>query len=103
MKTDLHVSDIGEGEPIVFIHGALDPAEETFGEQKELADRYHVVLVDRRGYGDSPAADGLDFHAQVEDILSVVGRVLIWWGNPPVACCVCWLRRRTRKRCGPQP
>jgi pimeloyl-ACP methyl ester carboxylesterase len=73
MKTDLHVSEIGEGEPIVFIHGAFDPAEETFGEQKELADQYRVVLVDRRGYGKSPAADRLDFDAQVEDIVSVVG------------------------------
>ena len=51
----------------------FDPAEETFGEQKELADRYRVVLVDRRGYGESPASDRLDFDAQVEDIMRVVG------------------------------
>jgi pimeloyl-ACP methyl ester carboxylesterase len=73
MKPDLHVTEIGQGEPIVFIHGAFDPADETFREQKELADQYRVVLVDRRGYGDSPAADRLDFDAQVEDILRVVG------------------------------
>jgi pimeloyl-ACP methyl ester carboxylesterase len=73
MKTDLHVSEIGQGDPIVFIHGSFDPAEETFREQKELADQYRVVLVDRRGYGESPAADRLDFDAQVEDILGVVG------------------------------
>jgi pimeloyl-ACP methyl ester carboxylesterase len=64
MKTDLHATEIGQGEPIVFIHGAFDPAEETFGKQKELADQYRVVLVDRRGYGESPAADRLDFDAQ---------------------------------------
>jgi pimeloyl-ACP methyl ester carboxylesterase len=73
MKTDLHVSEIGQGEPIVFIHGSFDPAEETFHEQKELADQYRVVLVDRRGYGESPAPDRLDFDSQVEDILGVVG------------------------------
>jgi pimeloyl-ACP methyl ester carboxylesterase len=73
MKTDLHATEIGQGEPIVFIHGAFDPAEETFGKQKELADQYRVVLVDRRGYGESPAADRLDFDAQVDDIMSVVG------------------------------
>jgi pimeloyl-ACP methyl ester carboxylesterase len=73
MKTDLHFSEIGQGEPIVFIHGGFDPAEETFGEQKELADRYRVVLVDRRGYGESPVSDRLDFDAQVEDIMRVVG------------------------------
>jgi pimeloyl-ACP methyl ester carboxylesterase len=73
MNKDLHVTEIGQGEPIVFVHGAFDPAEETFGEQKELADQYRVVLVDRRGYGESPAADRLDFDAQVEDIRRVVG------------------------------
>jgi pimeloyl-ACP methyl ester carboxylesterase len=73
MKTDLHVTEIGLGEPIVFIHGAFDPPEETFREQKGLAAQYRVVLVDRRGYGESPAADRLDFDAQVEDILRVVG------------------------------
>jgi hypothetical protein len=40
MNKDLHVTEIGQGEPIVFVHGAFDPAEETFGEQKELADQY---------------------------------------------------------------
>ena len=57
----------------MLIHGGFDPAEETFGEQKELADQYRVVLVDRRGYGESPASDRLDFDAQVEDIMRVVG------------------------------
>jgi pimeloyl-ACP methyl ester carboxylesterase len=59
MKTDLHFIEIGQGERIVFIHGGFDPAEETFGEQKELADQYRVVLVDRPGYGESPASDRL--------------------------------------------
>jgi pimeloyl-ACP methyl ester carboxylesterase len=72
-ETDLHFSEIGQCEPIVFIHGGFDPAEEAFGEQKDLADRYRVVLVDRRGYGESPASDRLDFDAQVEDIMRVVG------------------------------
>jgi pimeloyl-ACP methyl ester carboxylesterase len=73
MKTDLNVLEIGQGEPIVFIHGSFDPAEETFGEQKELADQYRVVFADRRGYGESLAADRLDFAEQVEDIMGVVG------------------------------
>lgn len=95
MKTDLHVTEIGQGEPIVFIHGAFDPAEETFREQKELADQYRVVLADRRGYGESPALGKW----RTSCALSV--RVLIWSGNRPVACCVCSPRPRTRKRCGP--
>jgi pimeloyl-ACP methyl ester carboxylesterase len=48
MKTDLHFSEIGQSEPIVFIHGGFDPAEETFGDQKELADQYRVRGADGR-------------------------------------------------------
>jgi pimeloyl-ACP methyl ester carboxylesterase len=73
MNTDLHIVEIGQGEPIVFIHGSFDPAQETFSEQKNLADEYRVILVDRRGYGESPSAGSLDFDAQVADILRVMG------------------------------
>ena len=73
MNSDLHIVEIGQGEPIVFIHGSFDPAQETFSEQENLADEYRVVLVDRRGCGESPSAGSLDFDAQVDDILRVLG------------------------------
>lgn len=73
MGTDLHVVEVGQGEPIVFVHGSFDCAEETFPDQRELADRYRVVLVDRRGYGDSPPAVRFDFDTQVGDLIAVLG------------------------------
>jgi pimeloyl-ACP methyl ester carboxylesterase len=74
VETDLHVVELGQGEPIVFVHGSFDCAEETFPEQRELADRYRVVLVDRRGYGDSPPALRFDFDSQVDDLIAVLDR-----------------------------
>jgi pimeloyl-ACP methyl ester carboxylesterase len=74
METDLHVVELGQGEPIVFVHGSFDCAEETFPGQRELADQYRVVLVDRRGYGDSPPAVRFDFDSQVDDLIAVLGR-----------------------------
>jgi pimeloyl-ACP methyl ester carboxylesterase len=74
MEIDLHVVELGEGEPIVFVHGGFDTAEETFPEQRQLADQYRVVLVDRRGYGDSPPAVRFDFDSQVDDLVAVLGR-----------------------------
>jgi pimeloyl-ACP methyl ester carboxylesterase len=73
MGTDLHVVEFGQGEPIVFVHGSFDCAEETFPNQRELADQYRVVLVDRRGYGESPPAVRFDFDSQVDDLIAVLG------------------------------
>jgi pimeloyl-ACP methyl ester carboxylesterase len=72
METDLHVVELGRGEPTVFVHGGFDCAEETFPKQRELADQYRVVLVDRRGYGDSPPALRFDFDSQVDDLIAVI-------------------------------
>jgi hypothetical protein len=88
METDLHALELGHGEPIVFVHGSFDTAEETFPEQRQLADQYRVVLVDRRGYGESPPAVRFDFDSQVDDLIAVLdrgasGRPLLWRGSLP--------------------
>jgi pimeloyl-ACP methyl ester carboxylesterase len=68
MTADLHVLALGQGEPIVLIHGGFAWSEETFAEQRDLADAYELRFVDRRGYGGSPAAERLDFDSQAADI-----------------------------------
>jgi pimeloyl-ACP methyl ester carboxylesterase len=68
MGIDLHVLALGQGEPIVFIHGGFGWSEETFAEQRELADAYELRFVDRKGYGGSPPAERLDFDSQAADI-----------------------------------
>ncbi|HET6918262.1 MAG TPA: alpha/beta fold hydrolase [Jiangellaceae bacterium] len=73
METDLHVVELGEGDPIVFVHGSFGWGEDTFPDQRELGDDYRVVLVDRRGYGDSPPAKRFDFDSLTEDICALLG------------------------------
>jgi pimeloyl-ACP methyl ester carboxylesterase len=68
MGADLDVLALGRGEPIVFIHGGFGWSEETFVEQRELADAYELRFVDRKGYGGSPPAERLDFDSQSADI-----------------------------------
>jgi pimeloyl-ACP methyl ester carboxylesterase len=72
MTTDLHVTALGEGEPIVFIHGGFGGSEETFAGQRELADEYRLLFVDRKGYGASPPAERLDFDSQAADIVEAL-------------------------------
>ena len=49
----LAVHHIGEGSPVLLIHGGLESAMETWPEQSPLADRWLLLLVDRVGYGRS--------------------------------------------------
>jgi pimeloyl-ACP methyl ester carboxylesterase len=72
METDLHVTALGEGEPIVFIHGGFGGSEETFVEQRELADEYRLLFLDRKGYGGSPPAERLDFDSQAADVVEAL-------------------------------
>ncbi len=70
---DLYTVVRGEGEPVVFVHGSSGWGTDTFPEQLSLADEYQVVLVDRRGFGDSPGTDRPDFDVDAEDVVAVLG------------------------------
>lgn len=70
---DLHVTVWGDGEPAVFVHGSFGWGEETFKEQRPLADRYRLLLVDRRGFGRTPPRDGrVDFDEDADDIAGLL-------------------------------
>ncbi len=70
--TDLHVEDWGDGDPVVLVHGSFGSGEEQWVEQQPLADRFRLVVVDRRGMGRSPPAEGEDFEVDAEDVAQVI-------------------------------
>ena len=51
---DLHRTVWGEGARAVLVHGSMSFGELAFSEQRPLAERYRLELLDRRGYGESP-------------------------------------------------
>jgi pimeloyl-ACP methyl ester carboxylesterase len=65
---DLHVTRWGDGEPAVLVHGSFGWGEETWREQRPLADTYELLLVDRRGFGRSPADGRVDFDRDADDV-----------------------------------
>lgn len=69
----LNVNVWGKGEPAVFVHGSFGWGEETWREQRPLAEHYQLLLVDRRGFGASPANGRVDFDRDADDVAAVLG------------------------------
>ena len=71
--TELHVATWGDGEPVLFVHGSFVRGGASWAGQRPLADRYRLLLVDRRGYGDSPPTNGEDFDRDADDLAELLG------------------------------
>jgi len=69
----VHVTEWGDGEPAVFVHGSFGWGEETWREQRPLADGYRLLLVDRRGFGASPPDGRVDFDRDAADVAELLG------------------------------
>lgn len=71
----LHYEDIGQGEPLILVHGLLGTAQTNFPRVIDwLKNDYHLYGVDLRGYGEStpkPRDFPLDFyHRDAKDVLA---------------------------------
>lgn len=74
--TDLAVETWGSGTPVVLVHGSLATGVEEWEEQRPLAEEgFGLLVLDRRGYGGSPSADGEDFLQDADDLCDVLGEV----------------------------
>ena len=72
--SDLFVNSWGAGTPAVLVHGSLATGAEEWEAQRPLADEgFRLLVLDRRGFGQSPAAEGEDFLRDGDDIAEVMG------------------------------
>lgn len=72
--TDLFVDAWGSGTPVVLVHGSLATGADEWEAQRTLADQgFRLLVPDRRGYGQSPTADGEDFLRDGDDIAELMG------------------------------
>lgn len=71
--SDLFVDTWGTGTPVVLVHGSLATGTEEWQAQKPLAEEgFQLLVPDRRGYGNSPAAEGEDFLRDADDIAEII-------------------------------
>lgn len=71
--TDLFVRELGTGPPVLFVHGSVFDGSGTWARQFPLAERFRLLIPDRRGYGDSPDAEREDFEIDAIDIAELLG------------------------------
>ena len=60
----LHVERLGDGPPVLLVHGSVTGARLTWREQLPLAERWTLLLADRPGFGESPPLERSDFEAE---------------------------------------
>lgn len=65
---DLHVRETGIGDRVVLVHGAVLNAERTWPAQLPLAERWRLVLPDRRGFHPNPPDKPSDFDRDAADL-----------------------------------
>ena len=71
--SDLFVHSWGAGTPVVLVHGSLATSNEEWQAQRPLADEgFRLLVVDRRGYGQSPVVEGEDFLRDADDIAELM-------------------------------
>lgn len=64
----LYCRQIGEGNPVVILHGLFGMSDNWTGIAKQLSKSHHCYILDLRNHGRSPHSQDLDYDDMVEDI-----------------------------------
>jgi pimeloyl-ACP methyl ester carboxylesterase len=62
----------GVGPPVVLVHGSIAGGEATWAEQRPLAHRFGLLVVDRPGYGASEMVEREDFEEDAPLVAEVI-------------------------------
>jgi pimeloyl-ACP methyl ester carboxylesterase len=68
----LHVTKVGQGKPVVIVHGSLSTSQDWRGVAQALAPERTVHVFDRRGRGGSGDALEYNLQTEVDDVVSVL-------------------------------
>jgi pimeloyl-ACP methyl ester carboxylesterase len=58
---------------LLLVHGSVGNAATSWSEQRELADRFELVLVERSGYPPRSFSARIDFEEQAEELADLLG------------------------------
>jgi esterase len=64
----LFYREVGQGQPIVILHGIFGSSDNWLTQARILSPRYRVITVDLRNHGQSGHSDEFDYQSMVSDI-----------------------------------
>jgi len=62
--------EIGDGPPLIVLHGLFGSARNWASVARHLADRHRVYALDLRNHGASPWAEEMNYHAMAGDVVA---------------------------------
>ena len=71
---ELHYRQLGQGAPLVLIHGLFGSGDNWLGVAPRLAERFHVFAPDLRNHGHSPHATFMDYPGLAADVAKFMAR-----------------------------
>jgi pimeloyl-ACP methyl ester carboxylesterase len=71
--SDLDVRRLGEGPPVVLVHGSIVEARRTWRQQLVLAEHWSLCIPNRPGFAGSPPLERGDFEAEAPLIAELLG------------------------------
>ena len=69
----LAVERLGQGPPILFVHGDIVGPDLTWRKQRELAERWTLIIPSRSGFGKSPPLERNDFEVEAPMFAELLG------------------------------
>jgi pimeloyl-ACP methyl ester carboxylesterase len=77
MNMDLHFEAVGEGAPIVILHGLLGSADNWRAMSRRFGAYFKVFAVDLRNHGRSPHSDIFDYDVMAADLRKFVEQQML--------------------------
>ncbi len=65
----LHCKKLGEGEPLIILHGLFGMSDNWFTLGRKFAEHFTVYLVDQRNHGQSPHSNDWNYKVMSDDLL----------------------------------
>ena len=66
---ELFYKNMGQGEPLVVLHGLMGMLDNWQGPAKYLAEHFEVYIVDQRNHGHSPHSEEFSYYHMMEDLV----------------------------------
>jgi pimeloyl-ACP methyl ester carboxylesterase len=74
MALQLYYREIGQGSPLVILHGLFGSGANWGAMAKRLAGSRRVVTVDLRNHGESPHAESMTYEEMADDLLALLDK-----------------------------